>query len=140
MTAEQLANKLDGCTEISDTDKLIARDNNLIIVYGYSDDNIEFEGAIRDEVGAYGGETVFFKDGDLLHDCDEPCEHCSVGDDKVHAKVLTAHWSEESDGKEYSWVMEAGNGINAYSFDMRENAEDDEYFCKGLVFNKEDIE
>jgi len=135
MNALDLANKLDGCTDISKADEQLAKDNDLVIVYGYSDDNIEVAGAIREEIGAYGGGEVLFHKGEVLTECDNPCDHCQNEDLKNVAQRVTAHWSEESQGKEYSWVMEADSSIIAYPFDMRENAEDDEYFCKGLVFD-----
>lgn len=134
-TAERLANKLDGCTDISKDDALLARDNGLVIVYGYSDNNIELEGAIREEIGAYDGGEVLFAKGDVLLDCDNPCEHCANEDLKNIAQKITAHWNKDG----YSWVMEADDSINEFLFDMRESNDDDTYFCKGLVFNIKDI-
>lgn len=36
-----------------------AKEAGLVIVYGASDDLMEFEGAIRDELGAYEGATAY---------------------------------------------------------------------------------
>ena len=41
-----------------------AKDAGLVVVYGYSDDNVEFSGAIDEEVGAYEDTTIYItKDG-----------------------------------------------------------------------------
>lgn len=55
MTAKELTAMLDGrevLGEISRVESETAKEAGLIVVYGYSDDNVEFRGAIDDEVGA----------------------------------------------------------------------------------------
>lgn len=55
LTKESLALKLNNCQideEISKTDEQEAKKNNLVVVFGASDDLIEFRGAINDEQGA----------------------------------------------------------------------------------------
>lgn len=49
----------------------------LVAVYGASDDLIEFEGAIRDEVGAYDGGSAFVTSSGLLqNECgNDRCPH-----------------------------------------------------------------
>ena len=42
----------------AETEKQIAKDSGLVIVYGASDDLMEFEGAIEDEIGCYDGDTI----------------------------------------------------------------------------------
>ena len=51
MTPEEMAGRLDGCeyrAEVTAELRDLARENGLVIVYGASDDLIEFRGA-RDE-------------------------------------------------------------------------------------------
>ena len=46
-----------------------AKQNNLLVLFGASDDLLEMRGAIRDEVGAYdGGEYALALDGELYAD------------------------------------------------------------------------
>src|SRR5438876_9739640 len=66
MTREELAEKLNGReygADISDAEEQLAKDAGLVVVFGYSDDNVEFRGAIHDEHGCYDGDSVFDKDG-----------------------------------------------------------------------------
>lgn len=42
----------------------IAQENGFVIVYGMSDDLIEFEGSIYDEYGCYDGGDVWFNEID----------------------------------------------------------------------------
>lgn len=56
MTAKELAEMLSGRKygmEITSEEARAAKDAGLVVVYGYSDDNVEFRGAIDEEVGAY---------------------------------------------------------------------------------------
>lgn len=57
-TKEQMAERLNGRQYGRDTTKediQLARESGLVIIYGASDDIVEFEGAIVDEIGAYNG-------------------------------------------------------------------------------------
>ena len=58
MTKEELAEKLNGMEYRTDIPKELieqAKENGLVVVYGYSDDLIEFEGAFYDEGSCYKG-------------------------------------------------------------------------------------
>ena len=66
MTAKELAEILSGRevgNEIGGPVAQWAKDASLVVVYGYSDDNVEFSGAIDDEVGAYEGATILLPAG-----------------------------------------------------------------------------
>ena len=55
MTAKELAEKLNGReygNDITDEEATAAKKAGLLVIYGYSDDNIEFRGIIYDERGA----------------------------------------------------------------------------------------
>lgn len=41
--------------EITREEEAMAKAHGLVVVFGYSDDNMEFCGAITDEVGCYDG-------------------------------------------------------------------------------------
>lgn len=69
MTAKEFAAKLTGRemdAEITKAEELEAEQNGLVVVYGFSDDLVEFRGAIDDEVGCYnGGKILLTKTGVL---------------------------------------------------------------------------
>lgn len=65
MTKEELAAMLNGrqyCEEVTPEIEQIAKDNNLLIVFGYSDDLCELRGAIFGEIGCYDGGTITHKE------------------------------------------------------------------------------
>lgn len=58
MTAEQLAKQINGReygNEISRGERQIAKDSGLLVVFGYSDDNVELRGVVNDEISAWEG-------------------------------------------------------------------------------------
>lgn len=129
MTAFILAQKLNGCNYSIPKDLVEeAKASNLVIVYGQSDDLIEIDGAISEEVGAYEGGTVYFHGKDIVEECDDACTHCNV--EELMAKSIKVEAKWDVDG--YSWVMVAPEGLDAVSFDMMD---DDEKYCKGIVFS-----
>jgi hypothetical protein len=61
MNIKEWAKKLNGreyLKEITSQEEKEAKEDGVIIAFGYSDDNLEFRGAIDDEIGAYDGATV----------------------------------------------------------------------------------
>lgn len=66
---KQWAEKLNGRTrqdEISHEECEELKKQGLVVVFGYSDDNAEFRGAIDDEIDCYDGGRVFEKDGKYI--------------------------------------------------------------------------
>ena len=62
LTAEAFAKMIDGCSygkELTKEQRQLAKENGLVVVYGASDDLMEFDGAIYDEMDCYGGGTAF---------------------------------------------------------------------------------
>lgn len=129
ITKEELARKLDGCevgSEISQVDERDAKESGLVVVFGYSDDNVEFRGAIHDEIGCYEGTTVLLHKGGALdsdHECD--CTYCAFKSIKGKCIELRAAWCAEP---EYSWTYDIG--IPHSSFDVMEG---DKKFCRGII-------
>lgn len=69
MTAKELATALTGRKvgmEITSVEFDRAADAGLVVVFGYSDDNVEFRGAIDEEVGAWNGTTIHVTPDGLL--------------------------------------------------------------------------
>ena len=124
MTAKQLAEKLNGreyMNEIMPEEEHEAESNGLVAVFGYSDDNVEFAGAIDDEVGAFEGMTV--------------CIHHSEGvvpvGEGAPENTIKAVWS---DAGAPCWSFETS--IPHETFNIYE---DGELFCTGIVFSMDDL-
>lgn len=86
MTKEELAEKLDGIEysrNYLEPYVEIAKQNGLLIITGYSDDLIEFEGVFREEIPA--GEVWINRDG-VIEDFD----------------VAKDYWQDESDCFEWA--------------------------------------
>jgi hypothetical protein len=101
--------------EITKAEAELAKKNGVVIVYGYSDDNMEFEGAIYDEVGCFNGGKCYIKGREVFHD--EPYDGCPS---------ITAVWCGE--GKP-PWTYETD--ILHETFEIYEG---EELFCVGIVF------
>lgn len=102
-----------------------ARASGLVIVHGASDDLMEFDGAIEDELDACGGGLAYLDDeGILSNPCAEP--DCPYYAKAIKAAVkIEAVW--DVDG--YSWIYRTD--IPHESFDI---VEDGEKYCRGIVF------
>lgn len=99
MTKEILAAQLTGReygSEMSTQEEAAAKAAGLVVIFGASDDLMEFRGAIHDE--AYPGEKggVKLHAGGLLDGHDEDCECKWCGDDATATKcaVVQAQWCE----------------------------------------------
>lgn len=135
MTKEELAARLNGRqyrNEITAGEAAEAKAAGLVVVYGYSDDNMEFEGAIRDEIGCYDGGTAYLtRDGLLQNDCDDDeCPHFEKL--KQKASTIEAIWSPGDE--QYSWIYKTD--IPHATFEI---IEDDLPFCRGIVFALADV-
>lgn len=112
--------------DISEAAKLAG----VVIVYGASDDLMEFDGAIHDEIGAHEGATAYLtKDGLLQNECeDEDCPHFAKM--KASAATIEALW----DNAGYSWTYKTS--IPHATFEVVEYGEK---YCRGAVFNLADV-
>jgi hypothetical protein len=133
MNSQELAIALNGCEygkETGPADNQIAKKSGLVVVFGASDDLMEFRGAVNDEMGCYeGGEAFFTRSGLLVNECDnEDCPHFKRL--MKTATPIKAKWDVEG----YSWVYETA--IPHASFEV---LEDGEKYCRGIVFALSDI-
>ena len=119
--------------EISPAEEVLARENRLVVIFGYSDDLIEFRGAIRDEVGSYKGATVFVHPNGYTirdnHDCN--CGYCNYVEMRIESRAIEAQWATEPG---YSWTYKTG--IPHATFEILDGAEP---YCRGIVFSLDDI-
>lgn len=129
------ANKLNGWKYKTDEPNDIFKEmhtNSLVAVFGYSDDLMEFRGAIFDEVGCiYGGGEVYLNKEGILHNlCGNEC--CPYFESiKSTCSVIEAFWEEED---EYRWTFKTD--IPHKTFDIMDG---DEKQCRGIVFSLKDV-
>lgn len=131
MNAKEIAAALNG-TEYGDEDRKHGelfksmKANGFVAVFGYSDDNMEFRGAIYDEVGCWEGGKSFVKDTGLITNECEDGDGCPYFPAIVaSARTITANW--DSDG--YSWTY--STDIPHETFDVIDEGEP---YCRGIVF------
>ena len=103
-----------------------AKRAGIVIVFGSSDDLVEFRGAIKGEADCYGGKTVYFGlSGELRSLCDsEDCPYFELVREK--ANKIEAIWDSEG----YSWTYKID--IPHETFEI---LEDGEKYCRGIVFS-----
>ena len=107
-----------------------AKISGIVIVFGASDDQMEFRGAIHDEATCYGGGWVYFnRSGELRSKCEYPfCPYFDAMKEK--ASKINAIWDAEG----YSWTYETD--IPHETFEV---VEDGMKYCRGIVFSLDDI-
>jgi len=130
MTKEELAEMLDGReyrSEILPTEAKQAKENGLVVVYGASDDLMEFDGAIYDEVGCYDGGMAYLNSNGLFEsECDdEDCPYALREQEKC--KTIEAVWCDPDNTASWSYKTD----IPHATFNIME---DDELYCIGIVF------
>jgi len=134
MTKEELAKKLNNNLyryEISRELEQQAKENNLVVVFGGSDDLMIFGGAICDEIDCYeGGIAYLDKEGLLYNLCDDKdCPYFALIQDR--AKKIEAIWNKYG----YSWIYKTD--IPHATFDILESGKK---YCQGIVFSPDDID
>lgn len=134
MNAKQLAKMLNGreyLHETTEAEEAQAKENGLVVVFGASDNLVEFRGAIDDEIGAYqGGTTKLSKNGLPHNKCEDPqCPYFKKERDAMVYEIR-ALWGLHG----YSWAYDTN--IPHEAFDIFE--EGDKY-CRGIVFYLGDL-
>lgn len=139
-TAQELAAKLHGIkypVYKHLTKELIekAKAAGLVIVYGASDDLMEFAGTINDEFGCYDGGTALVDANGLLPERESIEGDSDLADyfaRKNAAKAIEALWCKEGD---YSWTYKTD--IPHATFEV---SDDGEPYCRGIVFALADLQ
>jgi hypothetical protein len=135
MTKEQLAEILNGRTigdEITKDEAIAAKRDGLLVIYGASDDLMEFEGVFRAELGAYNGTVAYVNIEAAIEDdhrCN--CEHCDFGYVLNKCAKIRAKWNDDGP---YSWTYETS--LPHAAFDVLEG---DEKYCRGIVIDAKDL-
>jgi hypothetical protein len=138
MNYKELAKKLDGVIEYSEVTpeiEKIAKDNNLVIVFSWSDDCVELRGAIYDELSANGG-IIFYvnKSGSVFNRCD--CGDCPNSRLTKEDKKIEAVWGRPSD----KWRWSYKTDIPHETFEVYELDVEDKKWCLGIVFSLDNLE
>ena len=140
VTKEQLAETLNGNeygNEITKEQEQQAKENGLVVVFGYSDDNMELRGAFDDELGCYdGGKIKFTKEGQQIEEDDmEILEKYNV---VPKLNTIESVWDQGYDTGEgderCSWQYKTGIAHSTFRI-----IEDGELYCVGIVFNILDL-
>lgn len=133
MTKEKLCIFLHGreyTKEIDNEIKFKMAATDLVVVFGASDDLMEFRGAINDEVGCYDGGKAYLNSNGLIENhCDDDCPY--FADQKKRAMTIEALWCAEPG---ISWTYKTD--IPHSTFEVWE---DKELYCRGIVFNLADV-
>lgn len=109
--------------EITKEEALAAKEAGLVVVFGYSDDNAELEGAIYDEVGCYDGGTIHLNRSGVCKKKDRTAKIKALWCPKDEAGQTYASWAYQTD-------------LPHHTFDIMEEGE---LYCRGIVFQLSDI-
>ena len=129
MTKEKLAKQLNGREigdEITKQEEADAKAAGLVVIFGASDDLMEFRGAIYDE--AYPGEEGIVKlhRGGILDSHDDcECKFCGYESKAEKCGSVQAQWCKEPD---YSWTYKTK--LPHATFEI---VEDGGKYCRGIV-------
>lgn len=123
--AKSISGKEYGYPQFTREEIKIAKENGFVIVYGYSDDLMEFDGTIQDEADCYlGGDVYFHKSGVVK------------GGMRLASSKIAAIWDRDEDdnGNMITWAYETKIPHETFMI----YAGGDPY-CRGIVFRIEDV-
>jgi hypothetical protein len=133
VTAKELAQFIDKTEYPVHLDKAViaeAKRSGLVIVYGASDDLMEFDGAIYDDFPCYNGGTAKVDQLGFLPTWEDVCadreaaRHYFLREPRM--KTIEALWCKESG---YAWTYKTD--IPHETFEVMEG---DDHYCRGIVF------
>jgi hypothetical protein len=139
VTPKDFAKRINGReyrNELTEEDEKLAEENHLVVVFGWSDDLVEFRGKIHGELDAYDGVQCRI-------DCEGPQEVWEAWEEKTRADAMeffrrenlqSSGFKAKWDHEDYSWWMTINTRHSA--FDVME---DGEKYCRGIVFDVRDI-
>lgn len=127
MTINEMAKRLHGreygC-EITQAEALQAKRSHLVVVFGYSDDNMELRGAIDDEIGCWGDTKVYVDGSKAYKMAAGECGSCRLY--QKHVAMLP--WIQALRGNDCFWYYQTS--LPHAEFDV---FEDGELYCRGIV-------
>lgn len=128
--AKSISGKEYGYPQFTKEEIETAKENGFVIVYGASDDLMEFEGAIRDEGGCFDGGRVYFNTTEV---CQDETDRSAFDN---YSNSINAVWDGDTDenGKLITWTYETE--IPHETFMVYEGGEP---YCRGIVFSIVDV-
>lgn len=132
MNTSIIAKALEGreyTKEITTAERASAKEHGIVVVYGGSDDLMEFAGAIYDEVDCFGGGSAYLTtDGLLENACEDGCPYFEAKE-AIATKIEAVF---DNDG--YTWTYKTD--IPHETFNIMEG---NEFYCRGIVFKLSDV-
>ena len=142
MTIEKsFAEKLNGReyrSEITSSECKYALDNNLLVIFGASDDLIEFRGVIDEEMDSYKKSNYFLlkaEDGFRIisqYEWDELQSSIEEYGIIIPHKIITSYWSGGESKYFFSYFM-------SFPHENFNIMEDGKYYCQGVVINLNNV-
>lgn len=128
---KEFADKLNGVGYYAISDEMceLAKDLGIVIVFGASDDLMEFRGAIYEEFDCFEGRVLYFNEEGCeldLREYDNP-DIIALMSNKIEAV-----WCD----KDSEWTWSYKTAIPHETFGMIDGGEK---YCLGLVFYKKDL-
>ncbi len=125
--AKSISGKEYGYLQFTKEEIETAKENGFVIVYGASDDLMEFEGAVQDEGGCFDGGDVYFNKNEVCQDREKAGSY---------PYCITAIWGRDEDenGRIITWTYETDIPHETFMI-----YEDGEPYCRGIVFRIEDL-
>lgn len=117
----------------------ICQENKWIILFPYSDDNLEIRGYIDDELGAWdGGKFKIAKKGEFYQDPDDDEIYRKAKSTSIVSTDEDPHifmmWCD-GDYKPYTWYIDTDYDEVAYFEILDEDSEDDEIWAKCCIID-----
>lgn len=135
VSAKDIALQLTG-TEYGEISGDIIHDatlNGLVIVYGASDDLMEFRGAIYDELDVYGGGVAYLNSKGLIKNKCDNIECPYFHEQQKGAIKIEAIWAGNNT---VSWTYKTSYSLPHETFEMFDEGE---LYCIGIVFALKDV-
>lgn len=138
-TPQELAALINGreyMNEITKPEEAEAKASGLVVIFGYSDENVELRGALHDEISAYEGRAFALTSAGILAKWDRHEEKNKAGamewfeKSRLPSVEIEAIWDKDG----YSWTYKTE--LPHATFDIME---DGEKFCRGIVFRLSDL-
>ena len=117
--------------------------NKWVILFPYSDDNLEIRGYINDEIGAYdGGDYQFIKKGEFIKDLEEyntyhKAEYDQIIDSDNDNAHIFVKWCLKDTG--YIWYIDTDYTEVAYFDIISEDDEDNEKWARCCIIDCSNI-
>ena len=135
--AKSLAKALNGREygeEITQEESATALRLGLVVVFGASDDLVEFRGAIEDEVDRYGGGVIHLHRGGILENHDDDNCDCKFCGYVTAAKMCATIRAVRGGADDYLWTYKTD--LPHSTFEIMDGVRK---YCRGIVFKLSDL-